>query len=213
MPFVAWAGSIVTEVPRLAARLHSGYTVGMKPLVLSFVVAVGLGLPPCGYAPAQDARPEVTQPATIAVYFNPGGGATAAIVKEIQAARQSILVQAYGFTSAPIAKALVEAHRRGVRVSVILDKGKASEESDSQAGALLRQGVPTRLDGTHRAAHNKVMILDGQIVITGSFNFTKHSERDNAENLLVIRDRALAERYAANWKLHAEHSVVMPAPK
>jgi phosphatidylserine/phosphatidylglycerophosphate/cardiolipin synthase-like enzyme len=155
---------------------------------------------------AQGAGADTTRLPPIAVYFQPGGGATAAIVKEIHAAQANILVQAYSFNSAPIAKALVEAHQRGVKVSVILDKGKVSEEKDSQAGLLVRHGVPTRLDGSHHSAHNKVMILDGQVVISGSFNFTKHSERENAENLLVIRDKALAEKYAANWNLHAEHS-------
>jgi phosphatidylserine/phosphatidylglycerophosphate/cardiolipin synthase-like enzyme len=55
-------------------------------------------------------------------------------------------------------------------------------------------------------AHNKVMILDGQTVITGSFNFTKSAEESNAENLLVIRDAAIAGQYAANWHAHAQHS-------
>lgn len=181
----------------------------MKAIALRFVLAACLGLVPCNQLSAQEAGAATTRLPPITVYFNPGGGVTAAIVREIAAAKTTILVQAYGFNSAPIAKALVEAHQRGVKVSVILDKSKVSEERDSQAGLLVRHGVPTRLDGSHHAAHNKVMILDGQVVISGSFNFTKHSERDNAENLLVIRDKALAEEYAANWKLHAEHSAVL----
>jgi len=63
-----------------------------------------------------------------------------------------------------------------------------------------------RIDAKHAIAHNKIMVIDGEVVITGSFNFTKAAEEHNAENLLVIRDAALAERYAANWKAHAEHS-------
>jgi len=62
------------------------------------------------------------------------------------------------------------------------------------------------IDGVHAIAHNKVMIIDGQTVITGSFNFTTAAERQNAENLLVVRDHALAARYAENWRAHAEHS-------
>ena len=53
---------------------------------------------------------------------------------------------------------------------------------------------------------NKDIIIDGETVITGSFNFTKQAEEKNAENLLVIRDKALAEKYVENWKAHAEHS-------
>jgi phosphatidylserine/phosphatidylglycerophosphate/cardiolipin synthase-like enzyme len=181
----------------------------VKAIAIRFVFAACLCLVPFHQLSAQEAGAEATRVPPIAVYFQPGGGATAAIVKEIHTAKATILVQAYGFNSAAIGKALVEAQQRGVKVFVILDKSKVSEEQDSQAGLLVRHGVPTRLDGSHHAAHNKVMILDGQVVISGSCNFTKHSERDNAENLLVIRDKALAEKYAANWKLHAEHSELL----
>jgi phosphatidylserine/phosphatidylglycerophosphate/cardiolipin synthase-like enzyme len=52
------------------------------------------------------------------------------------------------------------------------------------------------------------MIIDGEIVITGSFNFTKAAEEKNAENLLIIKDKDLAGKYIENWKNHAEHSEV-----
>ena len=50
------------------------------------------------------------------------------------------------------------------------------------------------------------MVIDGGTVITGSFNFTRNAEENNAENLLVIRSPELATKYAANWKAHLEHS-------
>lgn len=141
----------------------------------------------------------------IEVYYSPHGGCTEAVVREIEAARAGILVQAYSFTSAPIAKALVEAHRRGVGVKVILDESQRTAKYSS-ADFLQHAGVPTQIDTKHAIAHNKVMILDGAVVITGSFNFTAAAEKSNAENLLVIRDRQIAEKYAANWQEHAEHS-------
>lgn len=52
----------------------------------------------------------------------------------------------------------------------------------------------------------RIKIIDGVTVITGSFNFTKAAEEKNAENLFIIRDKALAERYIENWRLHAGHS-------
>lgn len=139
------------------------------------------------------------------VYFSPHGGCTEAAVDEIEAAQKSILIQAYSFTSAPIAKALVDAHRRGVKVQVILDKSQESEKYSS-ADFVVHAGIPTRIDSHHAIAHNKIMIIDGQTVITGSFNFTKAAEENNAENLLVIRSAALGEKYAENWAAHAEHS-------
>jgi len=155
--------------------------------------------------PAHSQAPQTLPP--IQIYFSPKGGCTEAVVKEINAAKASILVQAYSFTSAPIAKALVDAHKRGVQVQVILDKSQRGDKYTS-ADFVLHAGIPTLIDAKHAIAHNKIMIIDGQTVITGSFNFTKAAEEQNAENLLVIRDRAIAGKYTANWQAHLAHSEV-----
>ncbi len=70
----------------------------------------------------------------------------------------------------------------------------------------LHAGIPTLIDAKHSIAHNNIMVIDGQTVLTGSFNFTKAAEEHNAENLLVIRDSILAEKYRSNRDAHAEHS-------
>jgi phosphatidylserine/phosphatidylglycerophosphate/cardiolipin synthase-like enzyme len=141
----------------------------------------------------------------ISVYFSPKGGCTNAVVEELDNATTSVLVQAYSFTSSPIAKALVDAHKRGVGVRVILDESERTEKY-SEADFLHNMGVPTFIDCQHSIAHNKVMVIDGATVITGSFNFTKSAEERNAENLLVIRSPELAKRYADNWTVHLVHS-------
>ena len=142
---------------------------------------------------------------TLSVYFSPAGGCTEAIIKELNNAKTSVLVQAYSFTSAPIAKALLNAHKRGVRVDVLLDKSQRKEKYSS-ADFLLNSGIPTKIDAVHAIAHNKIRVIDGETVITGSFNFTKAAEEKNAENLLVIKDKTLAAKYIENWKVHAGHS-------
>ena len=139
------------------------------------------------------------------VYFSPEGGATEAIVQALGQAQKSVYVQAYSFTSSPIAKALVQAYKRGVEVAVILDKSNRTDKY-SAADFLLNAGIPTYIDAAHAIAHNKVMVIDERVVITGSFNFTRAAETKNAENLLVIDDPMLAARYLENWRLHAAHS-------
>ena len=62
------------------------------------------------------------------------------------------------------------------------------------------------IDSAHGIAHNKVMVLDDERVITGSFNFTRAAQERNAENLVVITDSTLAERYARDWRDRASHS-------
>lgn len=139
------------------------------------------------------------------VYFSPKGGITEACVTAINGAKKTIHVQAYSFTSAPIAKALVEAHKRGLAVTVILDRSQKTEKYSS-ADFVAHAEIPTFIDAKHAIAHNKIMILDGLTVITGSFNFTKAGEESNAENLLILKDAKLAARYLANWQEHKEHS-------
>jgi len=139
------------------------------------------------------------------VCFTPGENCTEVIVRELGKARKTILVQAYSFTSAPIAKALVEAHKRKVDVRVILDKSQRSEKYSS-ADFVAHAGIPTWIDTCCAIAHNKVMVIDGETVITGSFNFTKSAQERNAENLIVLRDKNLASRYVANWEKHTRTS-------
>jgi len=141
----------------------------------------------------------------IEVFFSPQGGCTEAVVKALNHATNSVLVQAYSFTSAPIARALVDAHKRGVKVQVILDKSQRTEKYSS-ADFVAHAGIPTYIDAKHAIAHNKIMVIDGYEILTGSFNFTKAAEEKNAENLLVIQDAPLAAKYAENWRNHLMHS-------
>jgi len=113
------------------------------------------------------------------VYFSPHGGCTEAVTGALAQAKSTVFVQAYSFTSAPIAKALVEAHRRGVNIQVVLDKSQRTEKYSS-ATFVYNNGIPCFIDAQHAIAHNKVMVIDARTVITGSFNFTKAAEDNNA---------------------------------
>jgi phosphatidylserine/phosphatidylglycerophosphate/cardiolipin synthase-like enzyme len=139
------------------------------------------------------------------VYFSPSGGATDAVIKEIGKAKSEILVQAYSFTSKEIAKALVDAHKRRIHTEIILDKSNRSQKY-SAADFTRNMGIPTFIDAEHAIAHNKIMIIDKETVITGSFNFTKAAEEKNAENLLILKSKELAKLYIDNWNKHKSHS-------
>jgi phosphatidylserine/phosphatidylglycerophosphate/cardiolipin synthase-like enzyme len=139
------------------------------------------------------------------VYFSPKGGCTEAVVRELANARQTVLVQAYSFTSTSIAAALVSASRRGVRVEAVLDKSNKTGKY-SAADFLVNARIPTWIDSSHAIAHNKVMVIDNSTVITGSFNFTKAAEESNAENLIILRSADLSAAYSDQFIRHREHS-------
>lgn len=137
---------------------------------------------------------------SIEVAFSPNFGATDTIVKALHEAKKTILVQAYSFTSKEIAQALADAKKRGVDVKVILDKSQESEKYTS-ATFLANQQIPVKIDRAFAIAHSKIMIIDDMNVITGSFNFTKSAENNNAENVLIIRgNKELANLYIQNWQ-------------
>jgi phosphatidylserine/phosphatidylglycerophosphate/cardiolipin synthase-like enzyme len=173
------------------------YCLAGKPRVASSPTPA-----PVSRSPAPSAT---TTPSAVTVCFTPGGNCTDTIVNTLGGAKRTVPVQAYSFTSAPLAKALLDAHKRGVQVQVILDKSQRNEKYSS-ADFLANQGVLTMIDAEHAIAHNKVIVIDGELVITGSFNFTKAAQEKNAENLLIIRDQALAAQYTQNWETHRQHS-------
>ncbi|MGH8279830.1 MAG: phospholipase D family protein [Gammaproteobacteria bacterium] len=140
--------------------------------------------------------------AAATVDFSPDGGGEQLILGAIRAARSRIRVQAYSFTDRRIQRALEAAKARGVDVEVILDKTDAEpfQHHRPVAAVLAAAGIPVWIDASVRIAHNKVMIIDGADLITGSYNFSYAAAFDNAENLLYIRHApALAEVYLSNW--------------
>jgi hypothetical protein len=136
--------------------------------------------------------------ATVSVGFTPGGAWTDALVQR-PGRRPSHRVMA-----APIAQALVEAHRWGVRVDVRLETDTRTEP---YAGAgVLAKGVPPKRDAEHAMAQNNVTGIDGEAVITERGNFTTAVQAKKAENVLFIGDKAWAAGYTQNWHAHAQHS-------
>ena len=146
-----------------------------------------------------------SQVEVIGTFFNPPDNTAQAIADSIDFAKKEVRVQAYGFTHNGIAQALVRAHQRGVDVKVLLDK-KSQTTNQYVIDLMIGSQIQYRLDGKHAIAHNKVIVVDSDIVITGSFNFTNSAQTRNAENLLILRSTSLADSYRGNWMTHWDHS-------
>ncbi len=191
-------------MPRIKTKLPPALALAVALIIVG---AAGLSqlIHTRGPVPAAvDASPVAGD--SLAVYFSPRGGCTEAVVAALAAARQSVHVQAYSFTSAPIAEALLDAQKRGVKIQIVLDRSQRSEKYSSFK-FFENEHIPVAIDAKHAIAHNKIMLIDGQKIITGSFNFTRSAENDNAENLLLITGRpALYEAYEQNFQAHLAHS-------
>lgn len=164
------------------------------------------------WSPARAEAPRFFEAGTAyRVCFTPGMDCEGMIVTAIASAKHTIKVQAYSFTSAPIANAIVEASERGVEVQAIVDK---SQRTARYTGAtfLANAHIPVLVDVEPAIAHNKVIVIDDgdarPTVLTGSFNFTKAAQRSNAENVIeIVGDRNVAAAYVGNFNKRLEISV------
>ncbi len=133
------------------------------------------------------------------VYFSPRRGIGDRVVEYLNGAQQEIAFMAFSYTSDPIADAMINMQRAGVPVRGVMESQNA-DGTGSEFARLERGGVDILRDGSCYIMHHKVIIIDRQIVITGSYNFTASADRDNDENLVVVRDAALAEQYMAEFE-------------
>jgi phosphatidylserine/phosphatidylglycerophosphate/cardiolipin synthase-like enzyme len=177
----------------------------MHALLLALTLFADIGQPPANNVAVE------------AICFSPHGHCTNRLVEALNGAQKTIRVQAYSFTSLPIARALVAAQRRGVDVQIIVDRDSVNAVH-GQAVVMRRAGSVVMVDRAHAIAHNKVMIIDDRLVVTGSFNFTNAAETKNAENLIILRSNSVAKQFSDNWGYHREHSVpfeedVSPRPR
>jgi mitochondrial cardiolipin hydrolase len=143
------------------------------------------------------------QPGFTEYCFSSGYGTTAdcagLVVRYISQAATSIHALMYSLTLPEISDALIAAKNRGVDVEIVMDRTQA-KQSSSQYQPLINAGVRVRLDRGAYEMHDKVAIIDGHIIITGSFNWTKSANENNDENLVVLDSQTWASVYEQQFQ-------------
>jgi phosphatidylserine/phosphatidylglycerophosphate/cardiolipin synthase-like enzyme len=138
--------------------------------------------------------------ASFDIGFSPDGDSLELVLKGINSAKKSIYVAAYSFTSKPISSALLSAYKRGVDVKVVAD-AKSNSGKYSATTYLANNNVPVKLDSNYAIFHHKFIIIDGQTLETGSFNFSKNAATKNAENVLLLWNvPQIAQVYYSEWQ-------------
>jgi phosphatidylserine/phosphatidylglycerophosphate/cardiolipin synthase-like enzyme len=152
-------------------------------------------------SPANTPRPVMDIDGTrLEVYFSPDDGTMARMLELVQDAQESILFLAYSFTDDDLAAALIGAHNSGLGVAGVMDKSQALSNTGGEYPNLLENGIDVRLDGNPNSMHHKVIIIDGEIVITGSYNFSKSARTRNDENTLIFHSSEIAEIYFSEFE-------------
>lgn len=161
-----------------------GIFTGVSVGIIIGLFLTGFVLPP---------QTEYVSTSILGVYFSPDGGCEQEVTYWIDRANSTIYVAIYSFTLDSIGDALIDAYDRGIQVLVVFESSQISQYSEYQK--LSDYGISAKKDSNPSLMHNKVMIVDGHIVITGSYNWSKNAEERNNENLIVIKSEYIASLY------------------
>ncbi|MDJ0839470.1 MAG: phospholipase D-like domain-containing protein [Acidobacteriota bacterium] len=146
-------------------------------------------------------RSTLPQQSGTRAFFGPGCRDT--IVQLLKTAERSLDICVFTITDNRLSREIVAAAARGVAVRIISDDDKA-EDIGSDVADFARQGIPVRVDETHHHMHHKFTLVDGEKVLTGSYNWTRSASDFNDENMVVISDmptvRAFEEEFAKLWE-------------
>ena len=138
----------------------------------------------------------VASGSTITALFSPNGGIEQQILASITRAVDTIEMAAYAFTNQNIAQSLVDAIKRGIKVSLVMDKSQTKGSQGSIHDELQQAGAAVRLISPPGGImHDKFMIIDGKSIEWGSYNYTSRAENSNFENATFLADNNLAQKY------------------
>lgn len=132
--------------------------------------------------------------------FSPSDGVEKLLLAELAGAKKEVRVMAFSFTSQKIAEELVRLKEQGVSVRGLFDRGQAGGKF-SRDEELQRHGISVRLaPNPSGKMHHKVILIDGETVITGSYNFSKNAETSNDENILILKNREIAGAFLREFR-------------
>jgi phosphatidylserine/phosphatidylglycerophosphate/cardiolipin synthase-like enzyme len=155
------------------------------------------GLGPASKTP----YPRVTIDGTLVeVYFSPDDHVETALSRLLRGARWSIQFLAYSFTSNALGEAVLRSKAAGLSVSGVMDAEQGPSNTGTELPSFQSAGLDVRLDGNPGQMHEKVMIVDGQAVVLGSYNFTASADRSNDENLIIVHDPVIAQQFADEFR-------------
>jgi phosphatidylserine/phosphatidylglycerophosphate/cardiolipin synthase-like enzyme len=149
---------------------------------------------------AKAADPVETDAGTVEVYFAPEDGVASRVIRAIRGARKSIHFLAFSFTSDAIADAMLGRLPDGLSLLGVMEKTQARSNAGTEFEPLRAAGAAVYLDANPRNMHHKVILLDGEIVITGSYNFSESAEKKNDEILLLLRCPNLTEPFESEFR-------------
>ncbi|KAL6262176.1 hypothetical protein P5V15_007273 [Pogonomyrmex californicus] len=121
------------------------------------------------------------------------------IIKYLDSATDTLDACVYFFTFPELAEAIIKAKERNVTVRIILDESM-SQNDTSQIMNFYKEGIKLKSKRLDVLMHHKFVIINNNILITGSVNWTKSAFFGNFENLMVTNEPALVKPFVEEFE-------------
>ncbi|KAF9306526.1 hypothetical protein BGZ74_005291 [Mortierella antarctica] len=122
------------------------------------------------------------------------------LVKTLDGAQKSLDICVYTITDDQLAKAIIRAHERGVKVRIISDSEKAGDQGSDVNRLANDHHIPSRCDNSTAFMHHKFAVVDDALVINGSYNWTKGARFDNKENLTLTNSPKAVQGFKGEFE-------------
>ncbi len=134
------------------------------------------------------------------IYFSPDDHVQAALADLLNRAQSSIYFMAYSFTADSLGEIIRQKAAAGVEVAGVMETDQIKSNVGTEFDPFRSAGLNVKRDGNPGLMHHKVMIIDRQIVVMGSYNFSASAETTNDENLIVIYSSDIAAQYLKEFQ-------------
>jgi len=134
------------------------------------------------------------------VYFSPDDGVADRISEILFNAEESIYFMAFSFTTDEFGETIREQAENGLIVAGVMEEQQVKSNIGTEYDFFKQAGLDVFLDGNEGQMHHKTMIVDGQIVITGSYNFSRSAEIRNDENVVIFYNEKIADFFLGEFQ-------------
>lgn len=140
----------------------------------------------------------VTTNDSSAAFFSPGESCRAAIIEKISSAARQLKICVFTISDDRITNAIITAHKKGVVVKILTDNDK-SLDLGSDIARLAKEGIPIKIDNTSNHMHHKFMVVDEQMLLTGSYNWTLSAAKFNHENIMLSTEIGVVKSFLGEF--------------
>ena len=139
------------------------------------------------------------KPVICECHFFPNASNEEKVVSMLRTCKKTLDIAIFSLTLDSIAEAILEAYQRGIKVRMIADD-ECAKNKGSNVKLIASVGVPCKTDNAIYHMHHKFAVLDGSVVIMGSFNWTGQAVKYNQENIFFYEDKNIASQYAQEFE-------------